>query len=419
MTAVSYFYVSRVIGRKIVDKDHHVIGILKDIIVDTSFKTPIVVAVKVKSGKQLLLVDFKNFEIYKEAGQYLFVCSDTLRPYEKMDLSDRRFLFLARNVLDKQIVDINGKKVERVNDVRMAILTTGTYVVAVDVGFEGLLRRLGFAKVKKILPEFFNKGINSKLILWEDVETIDFSNFGIVLSKENSKLSTLHPSDLADIIEDLDKKTQVAVFSSLDNEKAADVLEELETEAQLHVLGSLSVEKAADVLENMPADEVADILDEMKDDTARELLNEMEHETSDEIRGLMDYPEDTVGSMMSTDYISFSQNMNVDQTIMELRRLKPEPDIVYYLYIVDEQERLVGTVSLRDIIISQPEVKLREIMNHKVIYVHDNDHIDTLTKTIAKYNLIALPVVDQNRKMMGMAVINDVVYNLLKRRKRA
>jgi Mg2+ transporter MgtE len=320
--------------------------------------------------------------------------------------------------LTKQIVDIDGRKLVRVNDLRLASLEAGVLVVAVDVGIEGLLRRLGIAKqVKKILKPF-SKSVPSKLILWDEVETIDFTNKGIKLSKAFSKLSTLHPSDLADIIEDMDSKTQAEIFASLDEEKAADVLEELETDAKIKVLESLSVEKAADVLEKMPADEVADLLDEIDEDKAEELLDEMENEASEEVRELMEYPDTSVGSLMATDYISFSDKMTVNDTILELRRLKPESDTIYYLYVVDSRERLIGTVSLRDIIVSCPDTTLSSIMNKNVIHVCDNDKIDSLAEIISKYSLLAIPVVDEEMKMMGVVVIDDVVYDLMKRKKR-
>lgn len=256
--------------------------------------------------------------------------------------------------------------------------------------------------------------IPGKLILWDEVAAIDFYHTGIKLSKEYSKLYTLHPSDLADILEDLDRNTQFAIFTSLDEEKAADVLEELETEAQLNVLGSLSIEKAADVLEKMPADEVADILDEMQVERAEELLNEMESEASEEVRELMEYDDNTVGSVMTTEYISFNEDQTVDETILELRRLKPEPDSIYYLYVLDNRERLIATVSLRDIVISEPGTRLKEIMNQNVIAIHDDEENNTLAEIISKYSLLAIPVIDESLVMVGVVVIDDVVHRLIK-----
>jgi Mg2+ transporter MgtE len=241
---------------------------------------------------------------------------------------------------------------------------------------------------------------------------------GIMLSKEHSKLLTLHPSDLADIIEELDRNTQLAIFTSLDEEKAADVLEEMESDAQVHVLESLSIQRAADMLEKMPADEVADILDEMQEDKALELLNEMENEASEEVRELMEYPENSVGSIMTTDFVSFNQNRTVEDTLKELRRLKPESDTIYYLYVLDDWGKLKATVSLRDIVISEPGLTLDRIMNSDVIYSFDDDKLDSLAEIVSKYSLLAVPVVDSETHLVGVVVINDIIYSLLRARKR-
>jgi len=144
----------------------------------------------------------------------------------------------------------------------------------------------------------------------------------------------------------------------------------------------------------------------------------MENTASQEVRELMDYPENTVGSLMSTDFFSFKESMTVDETLRELRRLKPEPDSIYYLYVLDKDEHLIATVSLRDLIIAEPNIKLSQIMNRDVIKIVDTDKIDSLAELITKYNLIALPVVNKELKMEGMVIIDDVVYTLLKTRKK-
>jgi len=412
--AISTLYLSRILGNPFYSKTGEMLGRLQDLVVDADEIRPKVIAAKVRIGKDSRLIDFSAFEISKVSNRYILRCEEL----REMGELKENILFLFKSIVDKQIVDMYGRKVVRVNDLRLANLSSGTYLVAVDVGIEGLLRRLGVARTIKSLLKPLGKSIPSKLILWDEVATIGFSNLGLKLSKTDSKLYTLHPSDLADIIEDLDHKTQAAVFAALDEEKAADVMEELETDAQISILGSLTVEKAADLLEKMPADEAADILDELDDEEAEKLLREMEIETSEEVRELMEYPENTVGSFMSTDYFSFRENLTVNQTILSLRHLKPEANNIYYLYVVDEKERIVGTVSLRDLIVSEPDVQLEAIMNREVVLVHDSDKLDSMVEIVSKYNLLAIPVVDNDMKMLGMVIIDDLVHNLLKARKR-
>lgn len=414
MNSVSTFYLSRVLNNTVVSESKANIGKIRDFVVDVNAVRPKVIAVRVKTGREYRLLDFSSFTIEKSGGQYVIKCGDIAELSEMPENS----MLLAKHVLDRQLVDIDGRKVVRVNDVRLAILTGGVYVVAVDVGMEGLLRRLGIAKPLKVILKPFGLSLPGKLILWDEVAAVEFSHTGIKLAKEYSKLMTMHPSDLADIMEDLDRNVQLAIFASLDEERAADVLEELETDAQLNIIENLSTEKAANVLELMPSDEVADLLDEMQEEKAEELLNEMESVTSDEIRELMEYPDNEVGSIMATDYISFNENLTVGDTLAELRRLKPESDTIYYLYVLDNSERLVATVSLRDIVISGQDVRLKDIMNTKVIYIQDTDNINLLADIISKYSLLAIPVVNEESVMLGMVVIDDVVSTLLKSRRR-
>ena len=411
MNIVSNFYLSRIIGRKIYyTKDGSVIGRIADLIVDRSYKRPKVVAVKLRSG---IILDSSAIEIAKEKGQYVFYCGEI----HDINLERDNLLYLAKNIQDRQIVDMDGRKVVRVNDVRLAVVKDGTYMIAVDVGLEGLLRRLGFAKPLKVLLKRFGKNIPSRLILWDDVEAVDAGNSGIKLTKESAKIATMHPSDLADIIEDLDNNSQASLFASLDEEKAADVLEEMEPESQKHIIDSLSIEKAADVLEKMPSDEAADLLDVLADDVAEEILGEMDKEASQEVRGLMKYPDDTVGSLMSADFVSFKSTMSVGEVLDYLRGAKPEMDEIFYLYVLNERGRLIATVSLRDLVVSDTGVMIKDIMNTSFIYVYDHDPLDSIAEIVSKYNLLAVPVLDKEHVMKGIVVINDVVYSLLQRRR--
>ncbi|MDP4094708.1 MAG: CBS domain-containing protein [Bacillota bacterium] len=409
MPIMRSFYLSRILNVKVTASNGDTVGKLKDLIV-TKGEHPEVVACVIgsNSGKPGIF-SWKGFTITKDNNKYKVSCQETNRFEPQEDA-----VFLKKHILDKQIVDIDGVKVVRVNDVRLAAVSNGVFVVAVDVGVEGLLRRLGLAKPIKRVLQLFDKSIPGRFILWDNLETLASPLENLKLSMTYSKLNTLHPSELADIIEDLDIKTRNAIFDALDYEKAADVMEELETDFQVSILNSMTLEKAADVLEKMPADEVADILDDLEEEKAEELLDEMEHEVSEEVRELMEYPEDTVGSLMSTDFISFNEEMTVNDTINELRKQKPESDTIYYLYVLDSHERLIATVSLRDLIVSEPETKLHEIMNRKILYVYDNDDISSLMDMVTKYSLLAIPVVNEEMKMMGITIIDDLVYELLK-----
>jgi magnesium transporter len=398
-------YLSRILGNRIISHDYQVIGKLIDLAVTNDIQNPKVVAAKVNTVDGVKCINWEFFSINKQSGQYRLTCSKIVEvPVDNL-------LFLKRHIIDRQIIDVNGRKVVRVNDIRLVLLESGFFVVAVDIGSEGLLRRLGIAK--PLIRLGFK--IPSKLLLWQDVETVFNANENIVLSKTYNKLSTLHPSDLADIIEDFDTKTGMVLFSGLDKEKSADVLEEMEEETQLKVLENLEPEKAADILEEMPADEVADILDGLREDKAEELLNEMEKEASDEVRELMEYNEELIGSLMTTDVISFRSENTVEQTINTLREAKPPEDQIYYIFVTNQHNKLIGTVSLRDIVISQPNTSLKSLIHRDFVYMKDTDEIDELVKVVSKYNLFAIPIVDAEMNLVGSVIINDVMYELNKK----
>jgi len=419
MTLLITFYLSRIIGEKVFDNNNKYVGIVKDLLVDSdssnySTGRPPVNGIKIKFDKKIVSYSFKYFHIENAKSKIIVVC-DRLEelPADKVNSS----LCLVDNFLDKQIVDLNGRKLVRVNDIRLASIANGTFAVAVDIGIEGLLRRVGIVKPFKILLSLFGSNIPAKFILWDDVEAIDFSKLNIKLSKSYSKLQTLHPSDLADIIEDLGRKASAEVFSSLDEERAADVLEELETGTQIHIIESLSIEKAADVLDKMPADEVADILDALEHDKAELLLNEMEKDSSQEVRELLVYPDNSVGSIMSTEILSFNENKTIEEVLIELRTKKPETETLYNLFVTNEKDILIATFSLRDIVISSPDAKLSEIMKPSPVRLHNYQKIDEIAEFISKYNLLAIPVVDSNEVLQGMVVIDDVVEDLINKRR--
>jgi CBS domain-containing protein/sporulation protein YlmC with PRC-barrel domain len=420
MTSLTTFYLSGIIGKEAFGADGDAIGIIKDLLVNAmpsgqnDPNQQLVTGVRLRINKEIKFYSFKSFRVIKAREMINVTCTDLVElSNEEVDNG----LLLMENILDKQIVDMNGRKLVRVNDVRLATLPAGTFAIAVDIGIEGLLRRIGISIPIKRFLSFFKINIPAKFILWDDVQAIDHSNLNIRLSKSYAKLHTLHPSDIADILEDLGKKSSMSVFSSLDEEKAADVLEELETHAQIHIVENLPVNKAADVLEKMPADEVADILDELEDDKAELLLKEMDTESSQEVRDLLEYPDNSVGSLMTTDILSFKPGITVEEVIDELRLKKPEAAELYNLFVTEANDELIGTFNLRDLVVAQPKTPVSQIMKSEPMFLYDNQKVDDIAELISKYNLLAVPVVDPNNQLQGMVVVDDVVEDLINKRR--
>ena len=422
MTAITTFYLSRILGLKVYGTDGQYIGKLNDLLIETgadgqfvgeSYRPRVVSARILKNGK-ITCLDFNQFSVTKTNNRYSIECKDS-RIVSDEDSFD--FLLLKANILDKQIVDLNGRKLVRVNDIRLVAVSDVTYAVAVDVGTEGLLRRIGIVKPLKSFFSLFNISIPSKFILWDDVEAVDYSNYNIKLGTTFKKLNTLHPSDLADIIEELGTHSRAHVFNNLDEERAADVLEEMEPKSQVDIIENMAIEKAADVLEKMPANEAADILDMLEDERAELLLREMETETSDDVRELLEYEDREVGSIMNTDFLAFSETDSVEKVLQVIRSEKPEVEVLYNIFIVNENGKLTASFSLRDLVVSEPTIKLSDIMNKKHIYVHDSDRLDRLAEIVSKYNLLSIPVVSSENELLGMVVIDDIVEDLMGKRR--
>jgi Mg/Co/Ni transporter MgtE (contains CBS domain) len=422
MTSLTTFYLSRLIGCTIFDARENILGKITDVYVrvpvvdpdsDESQRPQVVgFVVKVDGKKKNAILN--DLQIVKFGIRYKVQCQSMIY-VQPSQLSDA--ILLKDSILDKQIVDITGRKLVRVNDIRMVAIPAGVYVVAVDVGTEGLLRRIGIDQVIKYILLPFKGRIPSKFILWDDVEAIDLSTLSIQLSKSRSKLNTLHPSDLADIIEDLSRTSKTTLFSSLDEEQAADVLEELEVKEQIHIIESLPVEKAADVLEKMPANEAADLMDYLEDEKAEQLLHEMEPEASEEVRDLLEYPDSTVGSLMTTDVLTFTENQTIAEVLDFIRKEEPDMESLYGLFVLDKKNELVGTITMRDLLISDPAACLENVMDDNLNCVNDYDKLDSLSELVSKYNLLAVPVTNDNNELEGMVVIDDIIDDLLGKRR--
>lgn len=421
MTSTVPFFLSRIVGAKVHGPEGYLIGTVMDLLLSSELSTnqetmekPVVQGISIRIDKDVKHFFFDHFDISKRNKKLKIVCN---KLEEFSESKKEESIPLAALVMDKQIVDLNGRKVVRVNDVRLATINNITYAIAVDVGIEGLLRRIGIIQPVKFMFSILKANVPSKFISWDDMETIDYSNLSIKLTSTYSKLNTLHPSDLADIIEDLDNRSRQSVFLSLDEEMAADVLEEMEPKAQLKIIEGMSVEKMADVLEKMPANEAADILDELEADKAELLLNEMEAESSSEVRELLEYENYEVGSIMTTEILAYDEETTVDAVFRDLRLSQPEAESMFGFFVVNKDNELIGTLTFRDLAVADPDMKVSDIMNDDPIFLYDEQKLDDVAELVSKYNLLAIPVINQSKQLEGMVVIHDVIEDLVNKRR--
>lgn len=411
MKKLNNFFFSNLLSKKVYDEYQEPIGKLLDVYVSTDMGYPRVIGYQIKKDGEVLNYEFKSVDFFEDEDHNGKICIEAKGIKE---IIPRKFSYmLAKNLLDKQIVDINGKKLVRVNDVSMAMFTGELRVIAVDTGSLALARRLGIENFTKDICALFKKKINDSLILWDNVEALEMVNENLKLAVPYKKLSKLHPADIADILEDMDSKYRNLVFQSLDQNLAADTLEEIEPEIQKDILQNLSSLKTAEVLDTVPNDEIADMLDEVDEETAEKILLNLEKNDVEEIRSLMEYEDEAVGSIMNKDFICFNINITAGETIELLREIKPDAEVAYYIYITDEAGKLQGIVSLRNLVIADPSSKLKDIMDASVVTIKDDEKIDRAIEIASKYDLMALPVIDEANLLCGIVIMSDIIEEVL------
>jgi magnesium transporter len=413
MTSSATFFFCHVVGKKVFNSEGKLLGRLRDLIADPAFPRPQILAAVVACKNVLEIVDFSTFEVRIIKGRSTLVSSE-MKPANLQGLETIH----VSQLMNKKIVDMEKKNTISVYDIKIAIHNDMAYIVAVDAGQQGRLRQLGLENIANVFFRLFDLSIRNQLVMWNNVEAINVVQTVLGLSQSMSKLNRLHPSELADIIEEMDDSTQMEIFSALDTVRAADILEELNHDTQDNLLENMPSDQFADVLEIMPADEVADILDEADKKKVEELLNEMDNEVSGEVRELMEYDDNVVGSLMMTEFLSVREADTIEIAMEMLRQKKPEYDTIYYLYVVSDAGTLEAILPLRDIVVSSPEIQIGDIMNRDVIYAYDTDTIVSLNNTITKYNLLAVPVVNADMVLLGTVIINDAFFHLLRSKRK-
>jgi magnesium transporter len=319
-------------------------------------------------------------------------------------------LYLVADLLDKQIVDVDGRKVVRINDIELANAGGHLRVVAADVGVAGLLRRLGLKSFGKRFTPGIYRRVPRSMIAWDSVAPIRTANPSEVsLSVKESKLARLHPSELAEIISDLSAREAAAVVRQLDDETAADAFEHLDSDTQKTLIEEVGTERAADIIEEMDSDDAADLLAELPEEQQSELLAEMNSYTADELRELVKYDEDTAGGLMTTDYTWIYAHRTTEATIRKIREIAPTSEFIYYLYVLDKNDRLLGALSLRRLLLALPTAFIDRIMDTDLVTVHPDATTVEVAATIARYDLLAVPVVDDAGKMLGIVTVDDAI----------
>lgn len=407
-------YLSQLISAPIVDADGIKLGVLGDVAVDLRDHFPRVTGLWMRGDRsRVALIPWDSVARLQPREIRLRVARRYLqpRPLQPEEL-------LLADVLDSQVVDTDGLKVVRVNDLQLARTDGDLRLVAADVGTTGLLRRLNLERPVQWVLRLVRRSLPERSIPWKMVAAFGGPLTPIKLSISRERLREIHPADLAQLLEDLDRDERVEVMTALESEDAADALAEAEPGVQTDVMKSLPSHLAADILEEMSPDDATDVLTDLPPERAQELINLMEAEEAQEVKKLLKYPEGTAGSVMTTEFIALPDTLTVEQAIDRLRELAPEAEQVYYVYVVDPTQRLVGVLPLRALLTSPPDRRIAEIMTTDVVMIPAHDDVETVASTLTKYDLLAVPVVNEMEHLVGVVTVDDVMEIVLRKGRR-
>jgi magnesium transporter len=333
---------------------------------------------------------------------------------------DEGILRVKKDILDQQIIDVNDRKVVRVNDVDFDIQPTdghtGLRIVAVNVGLAAAVRRLLQGAMTKRAIRKLTAPLPSKTIPWEFVNLIESDPARRVkLRISYARLAKLHPADMADILEELSHNEQKAVIESLDDETAARAISEIPTRMQVALLESIAPEKASDIVEEMPPDEAADILQKLPPETSAGLIGGMEKEEAQEVQELLRFKENTAGSLMTSEFVMVGETATVQGVRTALKHFEGPLESIHVIYTVDHNAALTGAIPLARILAASTRAHLKELITEPLISVEAKADGKTVIDLFHKYNLPSLPVVDKNGHLLGVVTADDVIEIVLHR----
>ena len=406
-----FVFLTEILNRRVIDSEGRIIGKVVDFRVRLGELFPPVVSVRVRQKRGKELISFPWHTVESINGNVIRLKKDGERQAVDLKIEEGELL-LKDEILDKQVVDTHGAKVERVNDLHLLLAEGQLRVVHVDFGMRGIFRRMGWIRYMDVLTNWlFAYQIPNKFLSWKYIQPLshDPRKKVLKLNVTHRKLSEIHPPDLADILEELDRHKRSYVFRSLDVETQADALEEADDQTRLSLIEELSEERASDIIEEMEPDEAVDLLQDLPDEKKQELIKALEEDKREELQELLEFEEKTAGGIMTPDFISCSQTDSVERVMETFKQSDNPLDNISYIYVTDEQENLIGVVTLRDLILNPPEAKISSFMKKDVIRLRADDSLKQVAETFNKYKFLTIPVVDKENHMKGIITLRDGV----------
>jgi magnesium transporter len=408
MVSEEVLFCTELIGLKVYDTRGRRIGSVKDAALVPIIDPTRVDRFLVGGGWTWLTVHYDQVRSISLGGIYLK--DEKLTPYH----ADEYMLRIVRDLLDQQIIDSLGRKVVRVTDVTFQIKHAEGYdelnVLEVDIGMRSIFRRL----VQGIIPPLWVRKIQSPIapnsISWEYCNIVEPDpQRRLRLNISNLALEKMHPADLADIVEELGPDDREAIIETIDPEVAAEALSEMDMDVQASILESLETERAAEIIEEMSPDEAAHVLAELEEETSSEILDELTDESKSEVAELIEYRDHTAGALMNTEYVAVSETATVQDAIDALRENEELLESLNTIFLLDADERLTGAVPLARLFVAPGSSPLKDSVAESLIRVSVNESENRVTELFDKYNVLTLPVIDEERRLVGVITADDII----------
>lgn len=400
-------YLSQITGKPVVDSEGERIGVISDLAIQTGEVFPRVTSLAFQGpGRVPFMISWRKYvDQFDDEGIKLKVQSHDIRfSYLQPDE-----VLLARDLMDRQIVDTQGLKVVRVNDLKLSESGTQLRLLGAEVGARGILRGLHPLLERAVVSvaKAIKHPLDEQIIAWNYMDLVDRDLSDVQLSVTHKRLDELHPADVADILEQLDPQQRANVFKHLDTNQATEAISEMEDEYQAEFIEDLPDAQASVMLAKMDPDEAADIVRDLSYEKAETLLRLMGVEEAAEIRELLGYKDGTAGGMMTTQFVQVCEDDTVHDTIEVLRSLEEDHPAVHYVYVCDEYDKFIGVVSLRTLVLAPDAKRIGDVMFDEIISATPDMPEDDVVEAIFKYNLTALPVIDEDGSILGIVTTDD------------
>jgi len=409
-----FIYLSEIIRLPVVDSNSKkVIGYTADVVATLREMYPrinaLIVRKKMSSEKFYLAWNSVRELVENKA---IFVSGLPGTPENKFSLSENEIL-LRETFWDKQIVDISGSKVVRVNDLHLLKENSNLWVAHMDVGFKGFLRRLGWLRLVEFVSRWlFSYEMKDKFISWKYVQPITTSDKSLCLKIPHSKLAELHPADLADILLDLGTDERITIFAALDDSTAAKTFLELPLKIRLQIASALNYERFAHIINEMPMDEVTDLLPNFPKKTINLLFKLLPHEKVVQIKDLMGHSEHVAGSLMNIEFITVRHNLTAGDILNKIKTEHRKVESIYYLFVVDDSDSLIGVLTLKHLLLADPNTPVSQLMRKRVVKVRVDTDIKEVARVFYKYNFYIVPVTDKQNKIKGIITMKDALESI-------